>query len=156
MTQNTSKTPRRFDWFTGMTFTSRQARYSARNKIEGKCANCPKKARLGASICRQCAKKKRVINRRAWAKRYNNPAFRSSYLKKRQLAYQHYRRLGYSGREATKFSGRGIDRSVGPAPPQIPVWKEPKPKIIKIWRDGEWIDGYELGPDDRPEGPLPP
>jgi hypothetical protein len=147
---------RRFDTFTHTPFPSRQCRYSARNIAEGKCSNDPNKALPGSTLCQRCRNRRRVISRRAWAKRYCNPEFRKQYLLKRKLAYWHYRQLGYNAREATQLSGKGIKADIGHAPPPIPIWREPRNVPVEFGCfDGRWQYRYKNTTGELPEGRLP-
>jgi hypothetical protein len=149
------KAIRRFDEFRTLNIR-KQRRWELRNKKSHRCTNCGSKPLRGRTLCRKCRNKRRVISRRAWAKRYCNPEFRTQYLLKRKLAYWHYRQLGYNARESTQLSGKGIKTDIGPAPPPIPIWREPRNVPVEFGCfDGRWQERYVNTIGALPEGPLP-
>jgi hypothetical protein len=124
----------------------RQRRYEKRNAQEaGRCRLCPRKRLRGRILCRICRDKKRVIGRRAWQKKYADPLWRIKYLEQLKAAYHYYRGLNYSSSEARKLAKGGIKPSIGHAPLNIPIWKEPKstPREIGIQENGRRYSGFD-------------
>ena len=127
---------RRFDnWSYG--HASKQARYRLRNAAEGKCLDCPSRARHGQARCVSCRDRRRVSARKSSARRYANPTLRQELLRGRQKAYWHFRGLGYSSANAKQLASKGLMPDVSPA---IPVWREPAVTAEEIIRQrNSWL-----------------
>jgi len=136
---------RRFDEFTAIPFKHRQSRYKARNLNQHKCPDCGRKPARGAARCLLCRNRKRVIDRKAAAKRYADPEFKAKYLERLRTAYRYYKDLGYNSKDCSRLSRQGINPAIEKCPGYIPQWhqrhKDTIDEVIaqqNSWRYSAW------------------